>query len=195
MISFLAYILIIVSTRQEVKKNIAIRRLKLNKSNNHEKIFLVIKMNYGAKIKMLRERNGITQKELANFIGIDAKLYSHYETEDRIIPCKHLFMISNYFNISIDYLFGFNEEKEYKGKINKIINEIEIGKRLKEFRKENKLTQSKLATILNTAQPVITNYENGKHLIATPFLYTICKKYHISADYLLGKIDNPKHLK
>ena len=69
------------------------------------------------------------------------------------------------------------------------------GKRLKEFRKENKLTQSKLATILNTAQPVITNYENGKHLIATPFLYTICKKYHISADYLLGKIDNPKYLK
>ncbi len=49
--------------------------------------------------------------------------------------------------------------------------------------------------MLNTVHPVITNYENGKHLIATPFLYTICSKYNISADYLLGKIDSPKYLK
>ena len=48
--------------------------------------------------------------------------------------------------------------------------------------------------ILNTVHPVISNYESGKFLIATPFLYTICKKYNISADYLLGKIDNPKYL-
>ena len=36
--------------------------------------------------------------------------------------------------------------------------------------------------------------EKGKYLISIPFLYTICKKYNISADYLLGKIDNPKYL-
>ena len=59
------------------------------------------------------------------------------------------------------------------------------------FRKSQKLTQVKLASILNTVQPVIANYEKGKNLIATPFLYTICKKYNISADYLLGKIDEP----
>ena len=62
------------------------------------------------------------------------------------------------------------------------------------FRKENKVTQVKLATILNTVQPVIANYEKGKFLIATPFLYTICKKYNISADYLLGKINEPQEL-
>ena len=152
-------------------------------------------MIYSNKLRELRENNDLSQIQIAQILNIDNSVYAKYEKEYEIIPIKYLNILCNYFNISIDYLFGFNEEKEYKGKINKIINEIEIGKRLKVFRKENKLTQSKLATILNTAQPVITNYENGKHLIATPFLYTICKKYHISADYLLGKIDNPKHLK
>ena len=152
-------------------------------------------MIYSNKLRELRENNDLSQIQIAQILNIDNSVYAKYEKEYEIIPIKYLNILCNYFNIYIDYLFGFNEEKEYKGKINKIINEIEIGKRLKEFRKENKLTQSKLATILNTAQPVITNYENGKHLIATPFLYTICKKYHISADYLLGKIDNPKYLK
>ena len=70
---------------------------------------------------------------------------------------------------------------------------MNYGTRLKEFRKENKITQDKLASILNTNQSVIANYERGRTIIATPFLYTICKKYNISADYLLGKINTPKY--
>ena len=151
-------------------------------------------MNYGQKVKELRERNGITQKELAKYLEIDAKLYSHYETEDRIIPCKHLYAISLYFNVSLDYLFGFTNIKNYETNKKLDINKGEVGIKLKELRKELKLTQTKLADILNTTQSVIAEYEKGKNLIATPFLYTICKKYNISADYLLGKIDNPKYL-
>lgn len=162
--------------------------------NNRERIYMVIKMNYGQKIKELRERNGITQKELSRYLGIDAKLYSHYETEDRIIPCKHLYAISLYFNVSLDYLFEFSNVRNYEARKNQVINKIAVGIKLKELRKELKLTQKKLAEILNTTQSVIAEYENGKNLIATPFLYTICKKYNISADYLLGKIDNPKYL-
>ena len=151
-------------------------------------------MNYGQKVKELRERNGITQKELAKYLEIDAKLYSHYETEDRIIPCKHLYAISLYFNVSLDYLFGFTNIKNYETNKKLDINKGEVGIKLKELRKELKLTQTKLADILNTTQSVIAEYEKGKNLIATPFLYTICKKYNISADYLLGKIDSPKYL-
>ena len=155
---------------------------------------MVIKMNYGQKVKELRERNGITQKELAKYLEIDAKLYSHYETEDRIIPCKHLYAISLYFNVSLDYLFGFTNIKNYETNKKLDINKGEVGIKLKELRKELKLTQTKLAEILNTTQSVIAEYEKGKNLIATPFFFSICKKYNISADYLLGKIDNPKYL-
>ena len=161
--------------------------------NNRERIYMVIKMNYGQKIKELRERNGITQKELSRYLGIDAKLYSHYETEDRIIPCKHLYAISLYFNVSLDYLFEFTNMSSYKSSKKKI-NKVLSGERLRNLRKENKITQDKLAKILNVSRSTIAEYERGTNLIATPFLYTICKKYNISADYLLGKIDSPKYL-
>ena len=63
------------------------------------------------------------------------------------------------------------------------------------IRNKNMLTQSKLAEILNTNQSVIANYERGRTPVVPPFLYAICKKYNISADYLLGKSDSPKYLK
>ena len=67
--------------------------------------------------------------------------------------------------------------------------------RLKIVRKENNLTQIELAKILNVDNSMLAKYESGKYLISTPYLYTICKKYNVSADYLLGKTDEPKYLK
>ena len=151
-------------------------------------------MIYSGKIKALRERLGITQVELSKAINLNNKTYSHYENEDLIMPLKYLIKVCDYFNVSVDYILNFTTVKCYS-EYRKCMDKKEIGKRLKEFRKENKLTQVLLAEELNTVHPVITNYENGKNLIATPFLYMICKKYNISADYLLGRIDGPKYLK
>ncbi len=145
-------------------------------------------MNYGAVIKKLRDDKQKTQQDIADVLGIARQTYNHYELQENIIPLKHLNNLANYYDVSIDYLFGLNDLKQYPNHS----NEIDIMKsqiRLKEFRKDYKLTQVKLANILNTFHTVIVDYEHGKNLIATPFLYTICKKYNISADYLLGKID------
>ena len=151
-------------------------------------------MIYSEKLKYLCERTGTKHTTLAQNLGISKSRLSVYINEKEIIPLKYLNELCNYFNVSVDYIFEFNDLPNYENS-KKEINRIESGIRIKEFRKENKLTQVKLASILNTSHPVITNYEKGKFLIATPFLYTICKKYHISADYLLGKTDNPKYLK
>ncbi len=140
---------------------------------------------YKEKLKYLREEKEITQEVIANYIGIHKGLYSQYETEYAIIPLKHLITICNYFKVSLDYIFNFNEINNYN-KLNMKIDKEKIGQRLKEFRKSNKLTQVKLAEILNTTHSVIADYERGRYLIATPFLYTICKNYNISADYLLS---------
>ena len=151
-------------------------------------------MIYSDKLTELREEKNMNQINIAKVLEIDNSLYAKYEKEYEIIPIKHLNNLCNYFNVSLDYTFGFTNKKEYKNS-NPNIDKMTVGQRLKEFRKDHKLTQKKLASILNTVQPVVTNYENGKHLISTPFLYTICKKYHISADYLLGKIDEKIILK
>lgn len=149
---------------------------------------------YKEKLKEIRENQKIKQKSLAEILEIDQSVYSHYETEYNIMPIIHLITIADYFNVSLDFLFSFTNTRKYANSKTGV-EKIEAGKRLKEFRKENKLTQVKLASILNTTQSVIADYERGRYLIATPFLYTICKKYNISADYLLGKIECPKYLK
>ena len=70
-----------------------------------------------------------------------------------------------------------------------------FGKRIKELRDDLNISQELLARRINSKRSNISGYEIGKHLISTKQLYTICKKYNISADYLLGKIDEPKYLK
>lgn len=143
---------------------------------------------YKDRLKKLRLEKNLIQDVIANILGIDRSNYGHYERELDIIPLNHLINACNYFNVSLDYIFNFtNKEKYINSKPN--INLEISSKRLKEFRKSNKLTQTKLAKILNCSTGTIAGYEISRYIIATPFLYTICKKYHVSADYLLGKID------
>lgn len=149
-------------------------------------------MIYSEKLKEIRENKKITQKEIANSIKISSSSYERYENEHDIFPLKHLISTCNYLKVSIDYIFNFNSLNNYKS-IYKIQPDI-VGKRIKEVRKANKLTQVKLAQILNIGNGTLADYERGRYLVSTAILYTICKKYKISADYLLGKIDEPKYL-
>ncbi|MCI8671297.1 MAG: helix-turn-helix transcriptional regulator [Bacilli bacterium] len=151
-------------------------------------------MLYKDRLKRLREEKELTQAFLAELLNIHEFVYGQYEREYTIMPIRHLNTLSNYFNVSVDYLFSFSLEKNY-GNIRSSIDLNIVALRLKEFRKENKLTQESLAQLLNVVKGTVGNYESGRALIATPFLYEICKKYKISADYLLGKIDEPKYLK
>ena len=149
-------------------------------------------MNIGLKLKELRIANNLTQEELANFINISRIQYNQYENNYVNIPIKHLINISNFYDVSLDYLFNFTNIKQYDN-LKKEIDKIKAGERLKNWRKKNKLTQVKLASILNTTFSSIAFNEKGRNIIATPFLYTICYKYKVSAEYLLGRIDNPKY--
>ncbi len=150
-------------------------------------------MHYKLNLRDIREKNHLSQKEVANIINIDRTLYTKYENGYELIPIKHLICFSNYFNSSIDYIFDLNFSSHLKADFNKSINLSIIGSRLKEFRKEHHLTQKKLAEVLNTNKSVICNYEKGRYLIATPFLYQLCYQYHVSADYLLDRIDKPQN--
>ena len=150
-------------------------------------------MAFKTNLKKIREENKLSQEQLSDILHIDRTTYNHYENNYNTIPIKHLIKICDYFQVGIDYVFCFK-----KNNSNKTFNKSNLkttALRLKEFRKENNLTQAKLATKLKTNQSVIAGYEHERNFIATPFLYMICSKYNISSDYLLGRIDNPKYLK
>ena len=64
-----------------------------------------------------------------------------------------------------------------------------IAQRIREIRVENKLSQADLGKLLSVSQDTISLWERGKSLPNTEFIIEICKKFEISADYLLGLID------
>ena len=148
---------------------------------------------YKKRLKYLREEMELKQVEISKLLEFKDNVYSQFEREETIIPIKHLNTLCNYFDCSLDYIFEFTDTKKYKN-MKKEINKEISGKRLKEIRKELNIKQYELANLLNVDNSMLSKYELGKYTIATTYLYQICKKYNISADYLLGKIVNPKYL-
>lgn len=61
---------------------------------------------YGDRIALLREKNALTQEELANKLGISRAALSHYETSRREPDYDTINKIATYFHVSIDYLLG-----------------------------------------------------------------------------------------
>ncbi len=149
---------------------------------------------YGDRLKYIREEHDLSQYEISELLGFKKRVYGNFEREETIIPLKHLNFLCNYFNVSLDYIFGFSNEKKYKN-MKEEVNTNLIRERLRKLREEHNLTQKDLAKILHVSPSAISEYERKAKLIATPFLYDICKKYHISADYLLGKIHKPQYYK
>lgn len=60
----------------------------------------------GLKIKYYREQNEITQKKLADHLGISRTALSHYESGDRLPNIFVIWKIADYFHITIDELVG-----------------------------------------------------------------------------------------
>ncbi len=140
------------------------------------------------RMKEIRESNDKKQREVAEALGIKRSTYAVLENTYNIMPLKRLNDFANYFNVSLDYTLGLTDAETYKN-IKPDIDYDKIKYRLRVIRKMNNYTQSKLAKFLNTSPSVWCEYEKGRYLISTNFIYEFAKKFNVSVDWLLGKID------
>lgn len=77
------------------------------------KKIMVIKMYYNEKIQFVRESKNITQKELAQHLGIKQQQYARYEKGTNVMPVTYLKEICLYLNVSADYIIGLRKNMEY----------------------------------------------------------------------------------
>ena len=154
------------------------------------RIILVIKMKLDRLLE-IREENNLYQKDIANILEVSTGTYAMNEEGHDTITLKNLIKFCDYFNLSLDYIFNFTNNKNYQNQKNNY-SQNTLCTRLKEIRKQNKFTQTKIGDALNIDHSVWCRYEQGKTLIPTIFLYEFCQKFNISADYLLGRINEPK---
>ena len=73
-----------------------------------------MQLNLGTKIRELRRRDGRTQDNLAEALGVTAQAVSRWESGGSYPDMEMIPAIANYFHISIDELFGYHDEREEK---------------------------------------------------------------------------------
>ena len=67
-------------------------------------------MYYTEKLKWIRDCRNVTQKEIADYLGIKQQQYARYEKGINVMPITYLAKICIYLNVSADYISGLTNE-------------------------------------------------------------------------------------
>lgn len=142
-------------------------------------------------LKWCREELEMTQEDLGIVLGASKQIISNWETGYTFIPLPKLVRFCNLYDFSLDFVCGLTRKNTKYNKTIKLDSKL-IGKRLKLLRTNLKLTQQQLADKCNIYQSTYNHYETGYSLIKIIPIYSICKTYNISMDYLVGRSNNTK---
>ncbi len=66
-------------------------------------------MNFANTLKKLREVNGITQEQLAEYLKVTRPTIAGYETKNRQPDFEKLIKIAEFFHVSVDYMLTGKE--------------------------------------------------------------------------------------
>ena len=67
-------------------------------------------MEYRFRLRDLREDADLNQTQVAEYIGINQRTYSNYETGKRSMPIEHYRKLAFLYQTSVDYLIGITEQ-------------------------------------------------------------------------------------
>lgn len=67
---------------------------------------------YFPRLRDLREDNDMTQQQIADILNTKQTIYSRYERGYQNIPLEFLLTLADYYNVSIDYIFGRTDNQE-----------------------------------------------------------------------------------
>ena len=61
-------------------------------------------------MREIREDHGLTQKQVAEYLGTTQQQYSSYERGQVEFPLRHAFALRKLYHISLDELFGLGKD-------------------------------------------------------------------------------------
>lgn len=140
------------------------------------------------RIKQLRKENNLTQMELAKRLNMSDAIITMYENGKRTPSIEALVKLSQIFNCSVDYLLGIDDEE--KDMPRKTEFKKSLGRRLRNLREQNDMTQDELGEKLNLSSKTISSFETGYNEPDGETLVMLANMYNVSTDYLLGNTIN-----
>ncbi|MBQ4518185.1 MAG: helix-turn-helix transcriptional regulator [Clostridia bacterium] len=67
---------------------------------------------YNDRIRDLREERKLTQRQVAEVLGICQQVYSKYELGVRSLPIEHLVKLCQFYHASADWILGLDTTAE-----------------------------------------------------------------------------------
>ncbi len=126
------------------------------------------------RIRELREFRNVSQEELATALDTTQQSISLYESGDREPKLKVWQKLANFFDISVPYIQGFDENKS---------------NRLKKLRDKKRVSQGDLAKTIGLTHQAISQYENGKRNPNEKVWQQLADYFDVSVPYIKGEID------
>ncbi len=68
-------------------------------------------MNYGERLRILREQKELTQTNIADYLKTTQSYYAQYERNARQMPFERAIELAKFYNVSIDYIAGLTDDK------------------------------------------------------------------------------------
>lgn len=104
-------------------------------------------MKFSDNLRLLRTKHRLSQKEIGDIVGVTSQAVSKWENDIAEPDNDSLLKLSNYFNVSTDYLLGkSNEENQsirYDDELEKVL-----------FSKAKDLTDDEKKTIINVINAI-----------------------------------------
>ena len=133
-------------------------------------------MNFGEYLKNAREHCGISQKQLADKLGVPASMISRYESTDTEPRVGLALKIIQTLNITPNMFWGYTGKPHC----------MSLGDKLKQIREDANLSESAIAKKLNIPASQYQQYENNERfpcvsmieniffqITGTPFHYSM----------------------
>lgn len=168
----------------------------------------------GKNMADMRSKFSLTQKEIAQVVGVNVSTYKHYELGDRCTPLAVIRDLANFYKISTDYFFenmpelstkeelevrrfAFEVSQNKQQYIGDIMNFAEgMAKleekvqararlRVKKYRLDNKKSQQEVADYLGIDISTYNKYEKGSRKLNNEVVRKIAEYYNIKVSDIL----------
>ena len=154
---------------------------------------ITVNNSFSLKLKALRQKNNLTQEQLANELNTHYHLneskatISQFEHNKRIPDLDRLINIADYFQVSLDYLCC--------NKSNDNVRCTNPGTRIKRLIKKNGLSQKEFVDKFNEkygysdSEATISQYVNNKRTPEIDKMVKIADFFNVTLDYIMCRTD------
>ena len=136
--------------------------------------------NFKERLEDLLIEHNMSKNQLANIVGVRPDtIYGYYRK--KLLPEIHIAKrIADYFDCSLDYLFGLTEQVKNNPK-----NNLSFADTIKKLIKDNHKSVEKAMKELNIRDRTYYRWQSGESKPLTSIIITLAKYFDVSVDYLV----------